>query len=200
MLSGFPSLFYPRIHSFALIYYFSSPFVIDFYPDFSTFGRHFRFGHWWFSKVNFFTTQLSRYMHVAEYTFSLLFLTAWYSTETIRYVLFLSSRRSLLTFEKTVSISVKTILLSHFLTPYNEKVELLSEKVWRSENSKYCRGMTNDRTERTIGKAEVTKTRAKIIDIFWAFRKHKVKSTYLVNFNIRKWWRQFLWNTWNGWQ
>lgn len=37
-------------------------------------------------------------------------------------------RRSLLTFEKAVSISVKTILLSHFLTSYNEKIELF-EKV-----------------------------------------------------------------------
>lgn len=35
----------------------------------------------------------------------------------------------MLTFEKAVSISVKTILLSHFLTPYNEKIELLFEKV-----------------------------------------------------------------------
>lgn len=43
--------------------------------------------------------------------------------------------------------------------------------------------MVNDRTKRTIGEAEVTKTRAKIIDIFGAF---KVKSTYVVNFNLRK--------------
>lgn len=71
----------------------------------------------------------------------------------------------MLTFEKAVSISVKTILLSHFLTPYNEKIELLFENFDAQRAISILREMVNDRTKRTFEEAEIIKLRAVIIDI-----------------------------------